>query len=442
MQTYELFEMLGEGFYSEVFRAVDKRTNEEVAIKKMKDQKVNLEDCPHLIEIECLNKLKPHDNIVNLIDTYIDIENNLHLVFDRMEQDLYWVIETQKNKNITEEYIKMVMWQIVNGLDHIHKKNYIHRDLKPENIMLKGDVVKIGDFGMAIDSKIHSIYNNYISTRNYRPPESLVNLGKITKALDIWAIGCIMAEMYLLTPLFNGNSEKEVFYRIIEVLGSPIMSNWSRGVDKAKSLALNCEGTNTCQLANILSNASDEALDFLILMLQWDPEKRATTCELLQHSFFKVYTEKNLEIDTFVNKLSIDNNLLGINNIDVLIQAKESDISKMLNETTEINDCKINYLSLVISKLKIDNYKETEEVFCFGVSPIINKIQEEQIFSFNKRLDDNPNISYLINSETSLTNKEDNKMFFDLSTLNKINGKIYIIFRRREIRRTKSFAPI
>ncbi|GAA6111904.1 serine/threonine-protein kinase ICK-like isoform X1 [Tachysurus ichikawai] len=114
------------------------------------------------------------------------------------------------------------MYQILQGLAFIHKHGFFHRDMKPENLLCMGpDLVKIADFGLAREIRSCPPYTGYVSTRWYRAPEVLLNSTRYSSPIDQWAVGCIMAELYKLRPLFPGSSEIDTIFKICHVLGTP-----------------------------------------------------------------------------------------------------------------------------------------------------------------------------------------------------------------------------
>lgn len=107
------------------------------------------------------------------------------------------------------------------GLAYCHKQGFFHRDLKPENLLVNNDQIKIADFGLAREIRSRPPYTDYVATRWYRAPELLLRSTIYSSPVDIFAMGCIMAELYLLKPIFPGNSEADQLYKICAILGSP-----------------------------------------------------------------------------------------------------------------------------------------------------------------------------------------------------------------------------
>lgn len=112
---------------------------------------------------------------------------------------------------------------MLKAVAYLHKRGYIHRDLKPENlVLLNEDLLKITDFGILKDKRAPGPFTEYISTRWYRAPEIALRSNAYDEKVDMFAIGCIMAEMYMRAPLFPGTSELDQLTKIVKVLGTPV----------------------------------------------------------------------------------------------------------------------------------------------------------------------------------------------------------------------------
>ena len=169
----------------------------------------------------------------------------------------------------------------------MHKYGFFHRDMKPENLLLTGKKIKIADFGLAREIRSIPPYTEYVSTRYYRAPECILRSTNYNSPIDIWALGCILAEMYMHPmPLFYGSTEKEVFYKICSILGSPNNNIWPEGINQANLIGMKIPQNHGTNLKNIVIGASDEAIDLMEKMLKWDPNSRETASNLLNHPFF------------------------------------------------------------------------------------------------------------------------------------------------------------
>ena len=126
-----------------------------------------------------------------------------------------------QKKGFHESEIKSIMYQTILGLAYKHKHGFFHRDMKPENLLVKVNSVKIADFGLAREIRSRPPFTDYVSTRWYRAPEILLRSTNYNSPVDIFACGAIMAELFLLRPLFPGNNETDQIYKTCAVLGSP-----------------------------------------------------------------------------------------------------------------------------------------------------------------------------------------------------------------------------
>jgi mitogen-activated protein kinase 15 len=231
LERYDVVQMLGKGAYGVVFKATERTTKQTVAIKKVMslnqvfDAFHNATDAQRTYrEVVFLQQLKGHDSIVKLI-TVIEAKNpnDLYLVFEFMETDLHAVIRGNILEDIHKQFI---IYQILKGLKYIHSAGIIHRDLKPANILLNSDCnLKIADFGLAryvsgTEDEAAQILTEYIATRWYRAPEIVLGSQRYTKAIDVWSVGCIMAEMIVGRALFPGKSTINQVEMVIELLGT------------------------------------------------------------------------------------------------------------------------------------------------------------------------------------------------------------------------------
>lgn len=375
MEKYETIDFLGEGSFAKVSKAKDIKTEEVVAIKKLKKKYTTWQECVDLREVKSLNKLKQNDNIIKLKEM-IRIEDTLYLVFEFMEKNLYQLITDRQNKKLSEGQIRYILWQTLQGVAYMHKYGFFHRDLKPENLLVsKDEKIKIADFGLAREIRSIPPYTDYVSTRYYRAPECILKSLNYNSPVDIWAVGCIMAELYNFKPIFYGGSEKEVLFRIASIIGPPNNLNWGEGLLLAKKIGVNFPSTlsNSTSLSQIIPDASSEAIDLISEMLKWDPNKRATAPNLLNHPFFtghpinnKISTperenmysrhEKNSEKKTFSsfnhnNKYDININInnkndkdekyskMNLNTLNSSRKDNDDEISKLLEDTVGFNKC-------------------------------------------------------------------------------------------------------
>ena len=175
-------------------------------------------------EIKALRKLNKHPNVIK-IKEMVRKNEDVFIVFEFCERNLYQEMQERasSNKPFSEEEIKNIMVQLISAVLYIHRNNYMHRDIKPENFLVLEAIdsihslgaqkmqLKLADFGLAKDlsESGQGGHTDYVSTRWYRAPELLLRSSNYTQAVDIFALGCIMAELYLGRPIFPGNSESD-----------------------------------------------------------------------------------------------------------------------------------------------------------------------------------------------------------------------------------------
>ncbi|XP_022923358.1 cyclin-dependent kinase F-4-like isoform X2 [Cucurbita moschata] len=284
MERYMLIKEVGDGTFGSVWRAINKQTGEAVAIKKMKKKYYTWEECVNLREVKSLRKMN-HPNIVKLKEV-IRENNILYFVFEYMDCSLYQLMK-DKEKLFSEAEVRNWCFQVFQGLAYMHQRGYFHRDLKPENLLVAKDLIKLADFGLARETSALPPYTEYVSTRWYRAPEVLLQSYLYGPKVDMWAMGAIMAELFTLRPLFPGASEPDQIYKICSILGTPTMDTWSDGLCLARNINYQYPQFNRVHLSVVIPSASDDAVNLIASLCSWDPSKRPTAMEALQHPFFQ-----------------------------------------------------------------------------------------------------------------------------------------------------------
>ncbi|XP_060491611.1 cyclin-dependent kinase 7 isoform X9 [Panthera onca] len=228
-KRYEKLDFLGEGQFATVYKARDKNTNQIVAIKKIKlGHRSEAKDGINrtaLREIKLLQELS-HPNIIGLLDAF-GHKSNISLVFDFMETDLEVIIK-DNSLVLTPSHIKAYMLMTLQGLEYLHQHWILHRDLKPNNLLLdENGVLKLADFGLAKSfGSPNRAYTHQVVTRWYRAPELLFGARMYGVGVDMWAVGCILAELLLRVPFLPGDSDLDQLTRIFETLGTPTEEQW------------------------------------------------------------------------------------------------------------------------------------------------------------------------------------------------------------------------
>ena len=286
MDRYKIQQSIGDGTFGVVYKGICVKTGETVAIKKMKKKFYSWDECMSLKELKCLKKLN-HPNLTKLKEV-VKVSDELYFVFEYLDKNIYQMYTEAKGagKTIPESQIRSIIYQTAVGLTHMHKAGFFHRDLKPENLLMSGDTVKIGDFGLAREIRSRPPYTDYIATRWYRAPEILVKSPNYNSPVDIFALGCIMAELYLQSPIFSGHSEFDQLHKICSVLGTPSQGMWNEGHRLAAKMGFTFPHFAPTPLSSHISGASDEALHLMSEMFRFDPQRRPSAIQILQHPFF------------------------------------------------------------------------------------------------------------------------------------------------------------
>lgn len=206
----------------------------------MKQKYTSWDECINLRELKSLRKLV-HVNIVKLKEV-VRVNDELSFVFEYLDKNIFQLYDECKKSGTTlpEPVIRVIFYQIANALSYIHKHGFFHRDLKPENILIThSHVVKLIDFGLAREIRSRPPFTDYVSTRWYRAPEIILRSTNYNSPVDIFALGCIMAELYMMKPLFNGASELDQLNKLCSVLGTPNKNDWPEGYRLASLKGIN-----------------------------------------------------------------------------------------------------------------------------------------------------------------------------------------------------------
>jgi mitogen-activated protein kinase 1/3 len=298
---YTDLKFIGEGAYGMVVSALDHTTQQRVAIKKITPFEHQCFCQRTLREIKILARFR-HENIINIQEVMraptIDQMKDIYIVQCLMECDLYKLLRHQP---LTDEHICYFLYQILRGLKYIHSANVLHRDLKPSNLLLNTNCdLKICDFGLARiadPNKDHSgLLTEYVATRWYRAPEIMLNARGYYKPIDIWSVGCILAEMIGGRPLFPGKHYIEQINLILNVVGSPDEGDLTSIVnERARNYVSLLPTRKRTPWKQLFPNASDLSLNMLDYLLTFNPNRRVTVEEALKHPYLAQYYDPSDE---------------------------------------------------------------------------------------------------------------------------------------------------
>ena len=302
---YDIVSVLGEGSFGVVYKGYDKETKETVAIKKYKEGLTELTNKSIAREIKAFNVIQ-NKNVVNCRESFMKKGCN-YLVLDYVERDLLHVLKENPN-GVEEHLIKKIIYQLCDGLRHIHKCNFIHRDIKPENILIsKNNEVKICDFGFSREQNKNEKedYTDYIATRWYRAPELILSESKYGNEVDFWSVGCIMGELIDGNPVFPAENDQELIYMIKKSLRKhkrfslkQFEKTTSKKIDLRKELevqsflnpANNMEINIKCDLATrYAGKISADGISFLEGLLDPNPKYRLKGDALFSHPYLSSF---------------------------------------------------------------------------------------------------------------------------------------------------------
>ena len=306
-KKYSVLQIIGEGASGVVCSAVDNKTGEPVAVKRVSRGFDKVPVSIRLLrEIKFLRLLRGHENIVEMQGILLPSStrefNDVFLLFELMPTDLNHLLRGADR--LSDLHIQYFAYQILRGLAFMHGSGVFHRDLKPNNILVNEECsLRICDFGLAraaFDDPMDMVYwTDYVATRWYRAPELIMtHYTKYSTAIDIWSVGCILAEMLGNgKPLFPGRDAIDQLSLMIDVLGSPS----EEAIVKVQSGRVReemrrCPKRRPRPFSDLYPHAQPAALDLLSKLLDFDPSKRPSAAEALHHPYFKELHENVAEL--------------------------------------------------------------------------------------------------------------------------------------------------
>ncbi|KAF8137223.1 mitogen-activated protein kinase [Boletus edulis] len=298
---YQVLDVVGEGAYGIVCSAVHRPSGRKVAIKKIAPFDHSMFCLRTLRELKLLKFLSEagvSENIISILDiikpSSLEAFKEVYLIQELMETDMHRVIRTQ---DLSDDHAQYFIYQTLRALKALHSADVIHRDLKPSNLLLNANCdLKVCDFGLARSAPKRGFMTEYVATRWYRAPEIMLTFKQYTKAIDVWSVGCILAEMLSGKPLFPGRDYHHQLTLILDVLGTPTLDEFyaittRRSRDYIRALPFR----KRRPFAQLFPNANPSAVDFLTKTLTFDPKKRITVEEALAHPYLEAYHDPDDE---------------------------------------------------------------------------------------------------------------------------------------------------
>ena len=339
---YTPLKTLGCGAYGVVCAAAVAGEEEHVAIKKMggifDETKGSLGEAKRALRELLLLRHLQHDNLLTLRHVMLPPPDcgDVYIVSDLLDSDLSRVIASPEA--LSEDHVRYFLYQLLCGVQFLHSANVVHRDLKPSNILVNRECdLRIADFGLArsldepsdlmpgvygesgsVDSSSSSSSSNsisggegarapglepnalmtqYVVTRWYRAPELLLLYDKYSHAVDLWSVGCILAELLGRKPLFPGHNFKHQLQLIIDLVGSPPADSLGKLDARIQSFVRMWSGRPAQPLATALPAASAEVLSLLERLLQFQPQDRLAADGALRHSYLDQFADEDDEVD-------------------------------------------------------------------------------------------------------------------------------------------------
>ncbi|XP_073317845.1 probable serine/threonine-protein kinase At1g54610 [Primulina huaijiensis] len=286
--TFEKLDKIGQGTYSNVYKARDLITGKIVALKKVRFDNLDPETVRFMSrEILVLRRLD-HPNVIKLEGLVISrISCSLYLVFEYMEHDLAGLAGVQTVK-FTEPQIKCYMKQLLSGLEHCHNNGVLHRDIKCSNLLIDNEgILKIADFGLAsfFDPQLKKQMTSRVVTLWYRPPELLLGATYYGVGVDLWSAGCILAELLAGKPILRGRTEVEQLHKVFKLCGSPSDEYWKRSRFMNATLYKPQQPYKRC-ITDTFKDFPSSSLALIENLLALDPDARGTATAALNSEFF------------------------------------------------------------------------------------------------------------------------------------------------------------
>ncbi|XP_075521664.1 putative serine/threonine-protein kinase At1g54610 [Primulina tabacum] len=286
--SFEKIDKIGQGTYSNVYKARDAISGKIVALKKVRFDNLEPESVRFMAREILICRRLDHPNVVKLQGLVTSrMSCSLYLVFDYMEHDLAGLASSPGIK-FTEPQVKCYMHQLLSGLEHCHNRHVLHRDIKGSNLLIDdGGVLKIADFGLAstFDPNNRQPMTSRVVTLWYRPPELLLGATEYGVGVDLWSAGCILAELFAGKPIMTGRTEVEQLHRIFKLCGSPSEEYWKKSRLPHATIFKPQQSYKRC-IKETFKDFPQCSLPLIDTLLSIDPSERQTATAALKSEFF------------------------------------------------------------------------------------------------------------------------------------------------------------
>mmetsp|Transcript_19464 Transcript_19464/g.32510 ORF Transcript_19464/g.32510 Transcript_19464/m.32510 type:complete len:755 (-) Transcript_19464:63-2327(-) len=307
MDHFEVVRLIGQGAFGEVTECKDKATGERFAVKVISNKRYETwQECLKLREVRALRQLGSHHKNIVVLRQIIRDQKKLYLVFEYHPTNLCRRIQAgggngSNDRSFSLKKVKTWAYQLLDAMAYMHRYGFFHRDIKPENLLLdSNDCIQVCDFGLARDVRSRPPFTDYVSTKWYRAPELVLRSNVYNSPVDIWACGCVVAEMLTLRPLFPAKDRMQHLLYLTSYLGPINSKTWPTGyaLSMKQRVSLPTSACSTPLAAFLraermgLTSADnvqdmDNIIHLLSEMLQLDPKARLSALNCLHHVALK-----------------------------------------------------------------------------------------------------------------------------------------------------------
>lgn len=284
---------IGFGAFGIVWAARDPRTGKRVAIKKLPNVFQSLVSCRRVYrELKMLCSFN-HDNVLSAFDILLPPDsclNEIYIVTELMQSDLHRIIVSQQP--LTTDHVKVFIYQILRGLKYLHSAKILHRDIKPGNLLVNSNcLLKICDFGLArvAEPNDNHALTHEVVTQYYRAPEILMGAQHYTAAVDMWSVGCVLAELLSRHILFQANGPMQQLDLIVDLIGVPEVNDLVTACDAARQHLLRRQRCppDVNLLYALSADCDHEVVHLLCQLLVFNPDRRITATNALYHPYLE-----------------------------------------------------------------------------------------------------------------------------------------------------------